>query len=84
MVTGSDIIVSGTPDNDVIVDLSGVGHVIFAFAGNDTVCAGDGHDIVFGGAGNDHLDGGPDRDLCHGDHGSDTAALTCEHQVLIP
>jgi Ca2+-binding RTX toxin-like protein len=82
-LTGVGHVIFTFAGNDTVC--AGDGHdIVFGGAGNDRLFGEGGRDMLFGGGDNDHLDGGPDHDLCHGGHGSDTAALTCEHPVLIP
>ena len=63
--------VTGTSGDDVIVLPGPQFWRVFAGAGNDTICTGDGGDIVFGEDGNDLIDTGAGADLLFGGPGDD-------------
>ena len=69
--------------NDEMFGDAGISHVLYGFAGNDILHAGDmgdglfgeaGNDTLLGGAGNDTLDGGDGFDTMSGGAGDDTYA----------
>lgn len=62
-VDNSDAILPGDTGND---------DLIFGYAGNDSISAGEGDDEVYGGTGNDTIDGGNDNDLLVGDQSPDS------------
>lgn len=69
MVDGDDAILAGDTVND---------DLIYGYAGNDDITAGDGNDEVYGGTGNDTLDGGDGNDTLFGGTGDDTFTVSAD------
>jgi Ca2+-binding RTX toxin-like protein len=70
-VTVGDFTVPGDSDAlRMILPSAGVGYIIDAGAGDDTVIAGAGNDTIFGGDGNDTIDGGTGNDTIDGGTGT--------------
>jgi len=61
----------GTPGDDIIIGMNGIGQTIRGRGGNDTVTAGTGDDTLLGGDGDDWLIGGDGDDLLRGGPGND-------------
>lgn len=59
----------GSPEDDLIIDASADGNVIYAFGGDDYVYGGAGNDVILGFHGDDYLygDGGATSDSVSGD-----------------
>jgi Ca2+-binding RTX toxin-like protein len=60
---------------------SGLGSIIFAGAGNDTVHGTDLEDDIFGGSGNDTLRGFDESDILNGGSGDDTFIIGSQSEV---
>ena len=71
---GNDTMNIGYADvnGDQIDGIDGLNDVIFGYAGDDLVVAGDGDDTVFGGEGADRIEAGAGADVLYGEAGSDT------------
>ena len=66
-----DMVYASGGKTGVVFAAYGLGDVIYAGAGNDTVSGGIGHDRIYGEAGNDKLDGGAGNDTLDGGAGAD-------------
>ena len=72
--SGNDTMNIGYTDvnGDQIDGIDGLNDVIFGYAGDDLIVAGDGGDTVFGGDGGDRIEGRAGADVLYGEAGSDT------------
>ncbi len=67
----SNEIIDGQAGDDIIIDISGEGHLISGGQGKDILTFTSGHNAIYGGKDNDKLYGGSDDDLLIAAYGDD-------------
>jgi|GEM_PF-2073838 len=70
-----NIVINGTPDDDILVGNLITGNTINGLDGGDTITGLQGDDTLNGGDGNDTLNGGLGDDTINGGPGTDTAVF---------